>query len=70
MPGGFTPRARSCATSKPLAALGQVLHDSDLAEAILDCVLERSAHFILRGRSSRLRHHKPEEVPQPEAGAA
>lgn len=43
-------------TNKPLAALGQVLHDGDLAEAILDRVLERGAHFQMRGRSYRTRH--------------
>ena len=48
-------------TNKPLAALGQVLHDADLAEAILDRLLERGTHFVLRGRSYRTRHH-PEEV--------
>ncbi len=57
-------------TNKPLAALGQVLHDGDLAEAILDRVLEHGTHFILRGRSWRVRHHKPEEGIEPEAGAA
>jgi DNA replication protein DnaC len=56
-------------TNKPLAALGQVLHDGDLAEAILDRVLERGTHFVLRGRSYRTRHHKREEEPI-EAGAA
>lgn len=45
-------------TNKPLAALGQVLHDADLAEAILDRLLERGSHFVLRGRSYRTRHHK------------
>jgi DNA replication protein DnaC len=48
-------------TNKPLAALGQVLHDADLAEAIFDRLLERGTHFVLRGRSYRTRHH-PEEV--------
>jgi DNA replication protein DnaC len=38
-------------TNKPLAALGDVLHDGDLAEAILDRLLERSTQFALRGRS-------------------
>ena len=37
-------------TNKPLAALGQLLHDGDLAEAILDRLLERGTHFVLRGR--------------------
>jgi len=45
-------------TNKPLAALGQVLHDGDLAEAILDRVLERGTHFEMRGRSYRTRHLK------------
>lgn len=49
-------------TNKPLAALGDVLHDGDLAEAILDRLLERGAHFALRGRSYRTRHLK-EEAP-------
>ncbi len=38
-------------TNKPLAALGQVLHDGGLAEAILD----RGAHFQMHGRSYRTR---------------
>jgi DNA replication protein DnaC len=45
-------------TNKPLAALGQVLHDGDLAEAILDRLLERGTHYVLRGRSYRTRHQK------------
>jgi DNA replication protein DnaC len=57
-------------TNKPLAALGQVLHDGDLAEAILDRVLDRGTHFILRGRSYRTRNQKREEVADIEAGAA
>lgn len=57
-------------TNKPLAALGQVLHDGDLAEAILDRVLERGTHFILRGRSYRTRNQKREEVTDSESGAA
>ena len=43
-------------TNKPEAAWGQVLHDSDLAEAILDRVLERGRHFELRGSSFRTKH--------------
>jgi DNA replication protein DnaC len=56
-------------TNKPLASLGQVLHDGDLAEAILDRVLERGIHFLLRGRSFRTRNQKREEEPAA-AGAA
>ena len=46
-------------TNKPLAALGPVLHDPDLTEAILDRFLECGHHFALRGRSYRTRHVKP-----------
>lgn len=54
-------------TNKPLAALGQLLHDGDLAEAILDRLLERGTHFLLRGRSFRTRHLKPEAGADTEA---
>ena len=57
-------------TNKPLAALGQILHDGDLAEAILDRVLERGTHFALRGSSFRTRHLKPQEKPDTNTGAA
>lgn len=53
-------RSTIVTTNKPLAALGQVLHDGDLAEAILDRLLERGTHFVLRGRSYRTRHQKEE----------
>jgi hypothetical protein len=43
-------------TNKPLPAWGRVLHDPDLAEAILDRVLERGRHLDLRGLSYRTRH--------------
>jgi hypothetical protein len=43
-------------TNKPLAAWGRVLHDPDLAKAILDRVLERGRHLELRGPSYRTRH--------------
>ena len=45
----------------------QVLHDADLAEAILDRLLERGTHFVLRGRSYRTRHRKQEDAPDSEA---
>jgi DNA replication protein DnaC len=48
-------------TNKPLAALGDVLHDGDLAEAILDRLLEHGAHFAMRGRSYRTRHLTEED---------
>jgi DNA replication protein DnaC len=38
-----------------------VLHDGDLAEAILDRLLERGTHFEMRGRSYRTRHLKETE---------
>jgi hypothetical protein len=44
-------RPQSVTTNKPLAALGQVLLDGDLAEAILDRLLQRCSHYMLRGRS-------------------
>ena len=56
--------ARRCillTTNKPLAALGDVLHDGDLAEAIVDRLLERGVHFTMRGRSYRTRHLTQEE---------
>ena len=46
-------------TNKRLAAWGLVLHDPDLAEAILDRVLERGRLVELRGASYRTRHIKP-----------
>ena len=57
---------------KPLAAWGRVLHDPDLAEAILDRALERGRHIELRGRSYRTRHapldlHPSSASPSPEA---
>jgi DNA replication protein DnaC len=54
-------------TNKPLAAWGVVLHDPDLAEAILDRVLERGRLLELRGASFRTRHlrrQKPERSPE------
>lgn len=57
-------------TNKPLAALGDVLHDGDLAEAILDRLLERGAHFAMRGRSYRTRHLKEEDSPTRRAKTA
>jgi DNA replication protein DnaC len=57
-------------TNKPLAALGDVLHDGDLAEAILDRLLERGAHFAMRGRSYRTKHLTEEEQPTRRAKSA
>jgi DNA replication protein DnaC len=43
-------------TNKPIEAWGKVLHDSDLAEAILDRVLERGRVLPFKGPSYRTRH--------------
>jgi IstB-like ATP binding protein len=55
-------------TNKPLSEWGKVLHDEDLAAAILDRVLERGLLIDLDGPSARTRHLKLEEVlpPRPE----
>ena len=51
-------------TNKPLDAWGQVLHDKDLATAIVDCILERgrlltlllsNAHLLVRTDAGRVR---------------
>ena len=46
-------------TNKKLREWGQVLHDRDLAEVILDRVLERGQQIKLGGRSWRTRHLEP-----------
>jgi hypothetical protein len=43
-------------TNKPLGAWGKVLHDEDLAAAILDRVLERGRFVHLEGPSGRTGH--------------
>ena len=48
-------------TNKPLNQWGRVLHDTDLAEAITDRVLERGRFIQLRGSSYRTRHLKAAE---------
>lgn len=63
-------RSTIVTTNKPLAALGQVLHDGDLAEAILDRLLERGTHYVLRGRSYRTRNHREELTQDAIADAA
>src|SRR6516162_372731 len=45
-------------TNKPLNEWGRVLHDEDLAAAILDRVLERGRFIRLDGPSGRTRHLK------------
>jgi DNA replication protein DnaC len=43
-------------TNKPLSEWGKVLHDEDMAAAILDRVLERGRFIHLDGPSGRTRH--------------
>src|SRR3989442_1820364 len=57
-------------TNKPLAAWGRVLHDPDLAQAILDRVLERGRHLELRGPSYRTRHLKLDLTPPAESASS
>ena len=46
-------------TNKPLELWGRVLHDPDLAEAILDRILQRGRIVTLEGPSMRTRHLDP-----------
>jgi transposase InsO family protein len=48
-------------TNKPLNEWGKVLHDEDMAAAILDRVLERGRFIHLDGPSGRTRHPNLEE---------
>jgi hypothetical protein len=43
-------------TNKPLVAWGRVLHDEDLAHAIIDRILERGRMLPLDGPSMRTKH--------------
>jgi len=54
-------------TNKPLGSWGKVLHDEDLAQAIVDRVLERGRLFTLDGPSIRTHHLGLDEPPQAEA---
>ena len=49
-------RAMIFTTNKPLSAWGRVLHDDDLAQAIVDRVLERGRLLTLDGPSMRTKH--------------
>ena len=49
-------------TNKPLNEWGKVLHDEDMAAAILDRVLERGRYIHLDGPSGRTRHLNLEET--------
>ena len=54
-------------TNKKLRAWGDVLHDRDLAEVILDRVLERGQHIVLGAVSWRTRHLDPDTIGEPTA---
>jgi DNA replication protein DnaC len=54
-------------TNKPIEDWGRVLHDPDLAEAILDRVLERGRVIQMRGSSYRTRHLKGPQAGQDRA---
>jgi DNA replication protein DnaC len=57
-------------TNKPLTEWGRVLHDPDLAAAILDRVLERGRWITLDGPSGRTKHLKLDHpIPQDGPGA-
>jgi DNA replication protein DnaC len=49
-------RAMIFTTNKPLPAWGRVLHDEDLAHAIVDRILERGRMLTLDGPSMRTKH--------------
>ena len=49
-------RAMIFTTNKPLTAWGHVLHDEDLAHAIVDRILERGRTLTLDGPSLRTKH--------------
>ncbi|MEZ4320785.1 MAG: IS21-like element helper ATPase IstB [Myxococcota bacterium] len=46
----------------PMTEWGDVLHDHDLADAIVDRILERGRLLVLDGPSYRTRHIKPVDV--------
>lgn len=56
-------------TNKPLDAWGKVLHDPDLAHAIVDRVLERGRLLRLDGPSLRTRHLGLDDPTQAEAAS-
>ncbi|MBI1875894.1 MAG: ATP-binding protein [Acidobacteria bacterium] len=60
-------RAMIFTTNKPLAAWGRVLHDDDLAHAIVDRILERGRVLTLDGPSLRTRHLGLDDPTSPEA---
>lgn len=55
-------RAMIFTTNKPVTSWGRVLHDEDLAQAIVDRVLERGRMLTLDGPSHRTKHLGLEET--------
>jgi len=60
-------RAMIFTTNKPLTAWGRVLHDEDLAHAIIDRILERGRLLTLDGPSLRTRHLGADDPTTPSA---
>ena len=60
-------RAMIFTTNKGLAAWGRVLHDDDLAHAIVDRILERGRWLTLDGPSMRTKHLGLDDPTAPEA---
>lgn len=56
-------------TNKELKTWGRVLHDAELAEALLDRVLERGEIIRLLGRSKRTPNEDIEQSGNPESGS-
>jgi hypothetical protein len=54
-------------TNKALTAWGRVLHDDDLAHAIIDRILERGRLLTLDGPSMRTKHLGLDDPTSPEA---
>ena len=57
----FRKRPMLFKTNKPMTEWGRVLHDEDMAAAILDRVLERGRFIHLDGPSGRTRHLNQED---------
>jgi DNA replication protein DnaC len=55
-------RAMVFTTNKPLRSWGKVLHDQDLADAIVERILERGRLVTLDGPSMRTRHLQPGDI--------
>ena len=56
-------------TNQSLEQWGEVLHDANLAEALLDRVLERGRQVVLTGPSYRTRNSQPVSMPTDVASA-